>query len=217
MNKLSISGCVVSVAQTNCYFVRRENSRDTVVFDPGDAGKEIFGYLVSQGLSVAAICITHGHFDHFTGASDLQAAAEKESGIKPLIYAPEADLPLFKDSRLNSSVKFCGQACVLEPDVTVKDGEELNLAGIRMKVISTPGHTAGGCCYYLEDDLVLISGDTLFCESVGRTDLPTGDMDALTESIRTKLYVLPDETAVYPGHMGQTTIGHEKKYNFFVR
>ncbi len=217
MEKLIIDGCIVSVAQTNCYFVRREDRKDVIVFDPGDSGTEICRYLTEQGMKVSAICITHGHFDHFMGAEDLQKAAEKENGEKPLIYAPEADIPVFSDPRLNSSASFCGRQAVLDADVWVKDGQELELSGIRMKVFSTPGHTAGGCCFYLEDDQVLISGDTLFRESVGRTDLPTGNMDTLEETIRTKLFVLPDETTVYPGHMGTTSIGHEKKYNPFVR
>ena len=96
------------------------------------------------------------------------------------------------------------------------DGQEITLAGITLQVISTPGHTVGGCCYYVKEAGILISGDTLFAESVGRTDFPTGSMGTLVRSIKDKLFVLPDETRVYPGHGDSTTIGHEKEYNPFL-
>ena len=101
-------------------------------------------------------------------------------------------------------------------DVYVKDDQILELAGFSIRVLYTPGHTGGGCCFYLEDQATLMSGDTLFCGSIGRTDFPGGSMRTLTEAIRTKLFVLPDETAVYPGHESRTTIGYEKKYNPFL-
>ena len=98
----------------------------------------------------------------------------------------------------------------------VKDNDLLQIAGMQIQVLQTPGHTVGGCCYYIPEEGVLFSGDTLFCESVGRTDLPTGSMGSLIRSIREKLLVLPDETKVYPGHMGWTTVGNEKKFNPFL-
>jgi glyoxylase-like metal-dependent hydrolase (beta-lactamase superfamily II) len=98
----------------------------------------------------------------------------------------------------------------------VKDGQEIELAGMRIKVIATPGHTVGGCCYYFEEAGFLLAGDTLFAESVGRTDFPTGSMSTLVRSIQDKLFVLPEETKVYPGHGESTTIGHEKMYNPFL-
>ena len=98
----------------------------------------------------------------------------------------------------------------------VNDGEKITLAGMTFEVIATPGHTEGGCCYYFEEAGILVCGDTLFLESVGRTDFPTGSMGTLVRSIKEKLFILPDETVAYPGHGDSTTIGHEKKYNAFL-
>ncbi len=108
-----------------------------------------------------------------------------------------------------------GRACATFADVYVKDGEEYTLAGMEFRVIATPGHTAGGACYYFAEAGILISGDTLFEESVGRTDFPTGSMGTLVRSIREKLFVLPEDTRVYPGHGDSTVIGHEKEHNPF--
>ena len=112
-----------------------------------------------------------------------------------------------------------GRPCTVEPDVWLKDGEVTELCGIRLKTLATPGHTEGSCCFYAEDEEgghFLISGDTLFEESVGRTDLPTGSFSDLARSIREVLFGLPDDTLVFPGHMGETTIGHEKQFNYMV-
>ena len=108
-----------------------------------------------------------------------------------------------------------GRAYTVVPDRYLKDGEEITIADMTCKLIATPGHTIGSCCYYFEDDSILVSGDTLFQESVGRTDLPTGSMGELTRSIREKLLILPDDVKVYPGHGDVTDIGHEKMYNPF--
>ena len=109
-----------------------------------------------------------------------------------------------------------GRAYTVKPNRYLKDGEEITLAGMTCRLIATPGHTAGSCCYYFESDKILISGDTLFQESVGRTDFPGGNAAALVRSVREKLFILPENTHVYPGHMGTTAIGREKEYNPFV-
>ena len=136
------------------------------------------------------------------------------------VYASALERDLLEDSQLNGSADI-GRPVTVTADRYLIDGESVTEAGMTMRVISTPGHTEGGCCYYFDAEEtggapMLISGDTLFEQSVGRTDLPTGDMQDLVESIRTKLYVLPDETEVYCGHGGSTSIGYEKKYNYFV-
>ena len=214
MKKIKVGCYVVGMIQTNVYFLQREDSGDTIVVDPADYGRELCQELSRQGLSVKAILLTHGHFDHMLGAEAL-----KEASGAP-IYASALEKELLLDPELNTSNQI-GRSCRIKADHYLIDGESVTAAGITLKMISTPGHTEGSCCYYITaeesgGDPILLSGDTLFEESVGRTDLPTGDTYDLTESIRTKLYVLPDNTKVYSGHTGPTTIGHEKKYNYFV-
>lgn len=214
MKKIKIGCYMVGMIQTNVYFLHREDSGDTIVVDPADYGKELNEELSRQGLTVRAILLTHGHFDHILGAEALREA----SGAP--IYASAMEKDLLLDPELNTSNQI-GRSGRIKADHYLIDGESVTAAGITLKMILTPGHTEGSCCYFISaeesgGDPILLSGDTLFEESVGRTDLPTGDTYDLTESIRTKLYVLPDNTAVYSGHTGPTTIGHEKKYNYFV-
>ena len=158
---------------------------------------------------MGAILLTHGHFDHIWGVEEIREL----SGAK--VYAYEKEKELCEDASLNVS-KGAGRACVVKADQYVKDGGEITEAGITCRLLATPGHTSGSCCYYFEADKILISGDTLFQESVGRTDLPTGSMGTLVRSVKDKLFPLPDEVKVYPGHGEATTIGHEKKYNPFL-
>ncbi|MBP5453478.1 MAG: MBL fold metallo-hydrolase, partial [Lachnospiraceae bacterium] len=132
-----------------------------------------------------------------------------------LVYAYKDEEILISDVKLNLSLSV-GRGVTVTPDVWLKDGEELDLCGIKVKVIFTPGHTEGSCCFYVEAANILIAGDTLFEESVGRTDMPTGSSRKLIESIKEKLMVLPDETKVYPGHGDTTSIGNERKYNPFL-
>ena len=218
MGDIKIGRMVLGVCQTNCYFLYREGEKDAVVVDPADKGANIYEALRRNGFRVAGILLTHGHFDHIWGLDVLRdtvnAAAEAE-GTEPVkVYACEAERALLKDVKMNVSEQ-AGRACSTYADVYVKDGDEITLAGMTCKVIATPGHTAGGCCYYFGEAGILVSGDTLFAESVGRTDFPTGSMGTLVRSIKEKLFVLPDETRVYPGHGESTTIGYEKKNNPF--
>ena len=212
MKKIRIGCYVVGMVQTNFYFLHVEGEKETIVFDPADYGKEIYDELTRQGLEIKAIFLTHGHFDHIMGVKAL-----KEACGAP-VYASALEKDLLTDPYLNTSAQY-GRSCVVEPDHWLIDGETVTAAGMTLRMISTPGHTEGSCCYYIEEtggDPILLSGDTLFENSVGRTDLPTGDMHDIVESIRTKLYKLPDNTQVYTGHGGSTTIEHEKKYNYFV-
>lgn len=218
MGEIKIGRMVLGVCQTNCYFIYRDGEKDAIVVDPADKGANIYGALLKNGFRVAGILLTHGHFDHIWGLDGLRDAvnASAEEEAEPVkAYALEEERELLKSARMNVSEQ-AGRACSTYADEYVKDGQELTLAGMTCKVIATPGHTAGGCCYYFQEAGILLAGDTLFAESVGRTDFPTGSMGTLVRSIRDKLFVLPDDTRVYPGHGESTTLGHEKAYNPFL-
>lgn len=210
MAEIKIGRLTLGVCQTNCYFLYREGQKEVVFVDPADRGDSIYEALQEKGFVVAGILLTHGHFDHIWGAEKLREL----SGAK--IYALDAEEALCLDAGLNVS-KMAGRACTVKPDVLVKDGEEITVAGICCKVIATPGHTGGSCCYYVAEAGFLVSGDTLFQESVGRTDFPTGSMSEIVRSIKEKLFCLPPDTKVYPGHGEQTTIAYEKEYNPFCQ
>lgn len=210
MARLKIGKLTIGICATNCYFLYEEGSDKVIFVDPADKGEAIYETLQKNGLSVAGILLTHAHFDHIWGAEELR----RLSGAK--IYAYEGERAVCEDAGKNVS-KRVGRACTVSPDFYVKDGETITIAGMSCTVLATPGHTEGSCCYYFEEDEMLVSGDTLFLDSVGRTDLPTGSMSSLVRSVQEKLFVLPDTVKVYPGHGETTTIGHEKQYNPFCR
>ncbi len=200
--------CVGQVG-TNCYFAINEETKEVLVVDPGDSAQMLADQIKQKELKPVAILLTHGHFDHVMAAEELA----EMFGIK--IYAHEAEKSTLEDYRLNVS-GMIGRRDHYHADVYVKDGQVLDLAGIKLKVLHTPGHTEGGCCYYSEQEGILFSGDTLFCQSVGRTDFPGGSMSQIVRSIKEKLLALPDEVKVYPGHMDHTTIGIERVHNPFI-
>ncbi len=209
MGNLKIGRIVLGICQTNCYFVYEEGKSQVILFDPADQGEYLYHKLEEKGFQVEAILLTHGHFDHIWGLEALKNL----SGAK--VYAYEGEKELCEDASLNVS-KGAGRACTVKVDEYVKDGAQITIAGITCRLIATPGHTEGSCCYYFEDDKILISGDTLFQESVGRTDLPTGSMSKLVRSVRERLLILPEDVKVYPGHGETTTIGYEKENNPFI-
>ena len=200
--------CVGQVA-TNCYFAINGETKEMLVIDPGDSAKMLADKINQEGLKPQAILLTHGHFDHVMAAEELAGIF----GVK--IYAHEKEQDTLENPGKNVSLMVGGRDAY-HADVYVKDGEVLELAGMKVKVLHTPGHTAGGCCYYLEEEGALFSGYTLFCQSVGRTDFPGGSMSEIVRSIKEKLMALPDEVRVYPGHMDLTTIGKERAYNPFL-
>ncbi len=209
MAELKIGKITLGSCQTNCYFVYREGSKKVLFFDPADRGDMLYQKLSDAGFTVEAILLTHGHFDHIWGVERLKEL----TGAK--VYAFEAEEALCMDAGMNISAAV-GRACTIKPDELLKDGQEVTVGEFTFRAIATPGHTAGSGCFYFEEDKMLISGDTLFQESVGRTDFPTGSMSTLVRSIKEKLMVLPEEVKVYPGHGESTTIGHEKAYNPFL-
>lgn len=219
MAEVKIGRMVLSVCQTNCYFLYREGEKECVVVDPADSGQHIYNALLKNGFRVAGILLTHGHFDHIWGLDalrDIVNAAADADGLNHItVYAHEAEREVLRDTTKNVSAQ-AGRPCSTHADKYLRDGDEVTIAGITFRAIATPGHTAGGCCYYVEEAGFLIAGDTLFEESVGRTDFPTGSMGTLVRSIKEKLFILPDDTVVYPGHGSSTTIGHEKQYNPFL-
>ena len=210
MANIKIGRLMLGICQTNCYFLYKEGSSEVIFIDPADKGEFIYDSLKEKGFQVAGILLTHGHFDHIWGTNKL-----RELSGAP-IYAYEAEKELCEDAIKNVSDQV-GRPYTVVPDKYLKDGEEVTIAGVTCKVIATPGHTIGSCCYYFEEDGILISGDTLFQESVGRTDLATGSHSAIVRSIKEKLFVLPDEVKVYPGHGDVTDIAYEKKYNPFCQ
>ncbi len=206
---MTIKSIVLGPVQTNVYFLINDGTKEAVLFDPAYAAERITGFLENNGLTLKAIFLTHGHFDHITGVSGIK---EK---VKVPVYASRREERLLSDGQLNESLGSYGYSVTIEPDVWLSDLETVEIAGFKIKMFDTPGHTEGSCCYYLENEKILISGDTLFAGSVGRTDLPTGSMKELLSSIENKLMQLPDDVDVYPGHGEMTSIGYERKWNPF--
>ena len=209
MAKLAIRQYVVGPVQTNCYFAVNTQTKEMLCIDPGASGKQLAERARKDGLVPVAVLLTHGHFDHAGGAKDFAA----EFGIP--IYIHEAERETLVDPELNASWML-GRRAVYEADTFVKTHEELTLAGFLIRVLFTPGHTPGGCCYLLPEEGVVFSGDSLFCQSIGRTDFKKGSSSQLVRAVREELMSLPDETYVYPGHNDITSIGNERKYNPFL-
>ena len=207
---LKIGKVVMGSVQTNCYFIYQENEKKIIVVDPADKGDYLYNAFTEAGFEVAAILLTHAHFDHIWGCNKLREL----SGVQ--VFACEDEKELCESAKLNVS-EDVGRPYTVSVDWYLRDGEEVTIEGMKFKVIATPGHTQGSCCYYFESDNILVSGDTLFEGSVGRTDLPTGNGATLSRSLKERLMILPDETLVFPGHGNGTTIADEKKYNPFCR
>lgn len=211
MSDFRIKTCVLGPVSTNCYLIYNNTTKEAVIIDPADNGPYILNKCQELGITPAAVLLTHGHFDHIMAVQDVCRA------FRCKVYAGREEYTLLMDAEINLSANIAGQlgieAAVVDPDELVRDGQILHLIGYDWKVLETPGHTAGSVCYYVESEDVLISGDTLFAESLGRTDMPTGSSAQIVRSITEKLLVLPDDTMVYAGHGDPTTIGHEKQYN----
>ncbi len=207
---MKIQKVKAGMVQTNVYLVTNEETKETVVVDPAYFSKELKDVIAEQELKIVAMILTHGHFDHIMGIDMFQ----KEYGDVP-VYVHEDDELTMRDPAINQSLAF-GSKYAYVGAQTVREGQVLSFAGMDFRVIHTPGHTPGGACYYMEDEKVLFSGDTLFRQSVGRTDFVKSSTSDLIRSIKDKLFVLPDEVLVYPGHMGETSIGFEKRYNPYV-
>ena len=188
---------------TNCYVIGDKAVGEVFIIDP--ATPEVLYALKKHDLKPKAILLTHGHADHISAVTEL-----KEKYNIP-VYASEEEDRLLVDTRANLSSMF-GNPVSICADKYLRDGDKFTIADKEIKFILTPGHTQGSGCYYIAEDEVLFSGDTLFHQSRGRTDFPGGSEAAIIRSIKEKLLVLPGETTVYPGHMDMTTIDNEKVY-----
>ena len=204
---MQVKQCSVGMVMTNCYFLINEETKEVALVDPGDKAQLLLRHCKQMDLTVKAILLTHGHFDHILAVPELKEATGAT------IYASKAEAGVLEDPDCNLSGAWQCRPMTVKADVSLSDGQEFEVCGAKVRMILTPGHTCGSCCYYLPTEGWLFSGDTLFCESYGRLDLPTAMPARMASSINDKLLVLPEETKVYPGHNEATTIGHEKKYN----
>ncbi|MFR0823357.1 MAG: MBL fold metallo-hydrolase [Clostridia bacterium] len=197
---------------TNCYIVEDEQTKETMVVDPGGEPEKIIEMLDALGIEkLKYIYLTHCHGDHFGGILELK----KQKGGKILIHREDA--PGLYDQSISLTDYIGMQDMELEADSRVDDGDTIHVGNIELKVIHTPGHTQGGSCLYCKQEGFLLSGDTLFKGTWGRTDLPTSNFEEIIYSITNKLAVLPDDTIVYPGHGRMTTIREEEPIYLALR
>jgi hydroxyacylglutathione hydrolase len=197
--------------QANCFIVGCETTRQAAAIDPGGDADHILSVLEKDDLKLSVIINTHGHFDH-VGAN---MALKQATGAQLMIH--KLDAPMMASAPQAAAAWGLRADDSPDPDRLLEDGETIDCGDLQFNVIHTPGHSPGGCCFYIKAENALFVGDTLFAGSIGRTDLPGGDYDTLIRSIQTKLFVLPDATKVYNGHMELTTIGEEKRFNPFCK
>lgn len=208
---MQIKTFVSSPLETNSYVVYDEETKQALVIDaPPESYKEVTDFITLNDLKPELLILTHGHIDHIADAEPVK----NTYGLKILMH--EEDLfwinpPAFMLSMISGKYK------PFKPDIILKGGEEIELGNMRFTIIHTPGHTPGGICVYFKSENILFPGDTIFQESIGRTDLQGGSTGTLLESITEKILTLPDETVIYPGHGDKTKIKNEKKYNPFLQ
>lgn len=206
---MKIVNIPTGMLQANTYLVCDETSRLGFIVDLGGYSPELKKIIEKNDIQIQYIVLTHGHGDHIGG---VQAHLKDFPDAK--VVCSKAEEKMLETPELNEAHHFGPEKVSFKADILVDEGDTLSVGNMTMKFIMTPGHTEGGMCILVDD--VLFSGDTLFCRSIGRTDLAGGDFKTIMESIKNKLFLLPDDTQVLPGHMGPTTIGFEKENNPFV-
>jgi len=210
---MKIDRLILGAYETNCYILRESAAaEDCLIVDPGLGAAQLINFLNEHKLNPAAVVLTHGHIDHIAGVAALRAEFADTK-----VYIHKLDANMLTEAKHNLSTLAGVQFSTAPADLLVEAGDVIEQAGIKLQVLHTPGHTPGGICLYSKDEGIVFTDDTLFAESIGRTDFPNGSMSQLLNSIREKLFTLPDETKVYPGHGPITTIAQEKAHNQFFQ
>lgn len=208
-SRLQVEPLIVGPLMSNCYIVWDEYKKEGAIIDPGDDAKDILKAVQKLGIKIKYILVTHGHFDHVGGVALLRRELKVE------FLAHEGDFFFIQDGENAARRWGFDIEQPPKPDRFIEDGEKIKIGGFELKVLHTPGHSPGGISFIC--DKMLFAGDTLFQNSIGRTDFRKGSFEELSNSIKNRLYTLPDDTIVYTGHGPITTIGNEKRYNAFVR
>lgn len=200
---------VIGICGTNTYYLFDDLSRETIIIDPAGDFIKIHDRVTRQGLKPIAVLLTHGHFDHILAVEEVR----KKYNIPVYIGINEKEV--IQNPDINLSNSFTASPVTTTADIYLEDNQIFDIGSYHIKAIELPGHTVGGMCYYLEAENIVFTGDTLFCGSVGRSDFPGGNGRSLLLGIKKRLFTLPKNTVVYPGHMDETTIEQEKENNPF--
>lgn len=207
---MNIRGMQTGPLQVNTYLISDENTGKGAIIDPGGFDQRFVNLINEDALEIEYILLTHGHADHIGGIPKF-----RELYPEAKLVSSEIEKELLKDADYNLANMTFGRPLIMEPDFTVTEGDTIDLGDTQLSFVMTPGHTKGSMC--IVGDGVIFSGDTLFRDSIGRSDFPGGSYDEILSSIKDKLFTYPDQTVILPGHMSQTTIGHEKLSNPFVQ
>ncbi len=206
---MKITKFLTGIITVNTYLVYDEETKEGFIVDPGAYSPQLTKEAIEEGVDIKYIILTHGHGDHIGGVSE-----HLRDFPNAKVIAHEAEAEMLANPEYNVSKDCCRREISMSADIYVKDKDTLKVGNMELTFIHTPGHSKGGMSIYTNG--YLFSGDTLFCRSIGRTDFYGGDYRQIINSIKDKLFLLPDDTIVLPGHMGSTTIGDEKRGNPFV-